>query len=50
MRRRQFLGALGGAAVWPVVVSAQSGERMRSVGVLIALLTDDSARADEVIE
>jgi putative ABC transport system substrate-binding protein len=35
MRRRQFIAGLGSAAVWPVVVRAQRGERVRRIGVLI---------------
>jgi putative ABC transport system substrate-binding protein len=34
MRRREFILALGGAAVWPVVARAQS-ERVRRIGVLM---------------
>jgi len=35
MRRREFLGVLGGAATCPLVARAQQGERVRHVGVLM---------------
>ena len=41
MRRREFLGVLGGAAVWPVASKAQQTERVRRVGMLNILGTDD---------
>ena len=41
MRRREFLGILGGAAVWPVASKAQQAERVRLVGVLNILGSDD---------
>ena len=41
MRRWEFLGILGGAAVWPVVSKAQQAESVRLVGVLSILGSDD---------
>jgi putative tryptophan/tyrosine transport system substrate-binding protein len=35
MRRREFIGVLGGAAVWPVVARAQP-PNTETIGVLIA--------------
>jgi putative tryptophan/tyrosine transport system substrate-binding protein len=42
MRRRDFLGVLGGAAVaWPRAARAQQSERMRRVGVLMLTASDE---------
>ena len=40
--RRELLAALGGAAAtWPLAATAQQGERMRRIGVLMAMTADD---------
>src|SRR5437660_1768907 len=41
MRRREFLGALGGAAAWPITTHAQERDRMRRIGVLTNGAADD---------
>src|SRR5205085_1637839 len=42
MRRREFISLLGSAAAWPVAGRAQQGERVRRIGVLTNLPSDDA--------
>jgi ABC-type uncharacterized transport system substrate-binding protein len=41
MKRREFIGLVGGAAAWPLTALAQQGERMRRIGVLVSNAADD---------
>jgi putative ABC transport system substrate-binding protein len=41
IRRREFTTLLCGAAVWPLAASGQQRERMRRIGVLSNLASDD---------
>ena len=48
--RRKFLATLGGgAAVWPLAARAQQRERMRRIGVLTNLSSDDPAQQSRVL-
>ena len=41
IRRREFIVAFGGAAVWPLAASAQQDRRVRRIGVLYSADEND---------
>jgi len=47
LRRRDFIAGLG-ATAWPFAARAQQGERMRRIGVLMAIAVDDPESPVEI--
>ena len=41
MKRHELITFLGGVAAWPLRASAQQGERMRRIGVLMNQAADN---------
>jgi putative tryptophan/tyrosine transport system substrate-binding protein len=48
MRRRDFLGVLGGAVALPLTARAQQPERVRRVGVLVGLAENDPEMKERI--
>jgi ABC-type uncharacterized transport system substrate-binding protein len=48
MKRRAFLGLVGGGAAWPLVARAQPAERMRRVGILMSTAETDPLETSSV--
>jgi putative tryptophan/tyrosine transport system substrate-binding protein len=50
VKRREFIGLIGGVATWPVVARAQQADRKRRIGLLLGRFEDDHIANDALIE
>jgi putative ABC transport system substrate-binding protein len=48
MKRREFLGIIGGVASWPLATHAQQPERMRRIGILMPFPPENAERQTQV--
>jgi ABC-type uncharacterized transport system substrate-binding protein len=48
MRRREFIGFIGGATAWPLAANAQQQEGMRRVGILTGITGEDAQTKDRI--
>ncbi len=48
MKRREFIGFVGGSALWPFYVHAQQQNRIRLIGVLLSYSENDPAAQSQV--
>jgi putative ABC transport system substrate-binding protein len=50
MRRRDAIGVIGGAALWPLAASAERAGQIRRIGVLMATVQSDPDAQDRLEE
>ena len=48
LRRREFIAGLDGSAAWPLAASAQQGDRVRRIGVVMSRDENDPRAKSEV--